>query len=229
MFPEAPGETPIVNKAATRNAGILLVGASVLEVAAMAHHPSVTSSNNIAQAFEQIARLSDLSGLIHGLLIGLMLAVFYVFTEFCRRRGMAAPTVRAGLIAYMIGVLAMIGAAMMSGFVITQIASLAPHTTEADLRISGQLLILCSVLNRTFASLGVVLMSAGILLWSLDLLRSPRLAWLVGIFGLLVGLLPAGALVLGALHLNVYGMSLVVLLQSAWNIGVGLLLMRGIV
>ena len=67
----------------------------------------------------------------------------------------------------------MIGAAMMSGFVITQIASLTPHATEADLRISGQLLILCSVLNQTFASLGVVLMSAGIIFWSLDLSAAP--------------------------------------------------------
>jgi hypothetical protein len=224
--PRSPQRTPIVNSAATRNAGILLVAASVLEVAAMAHHPSVASSN-IAQAVEQVARLSDLSGLIHGLLIGLMLAVLYAFTEFCRRRGVAVPMVRAGLIAYTIGVLAMIGAAMMSGFVITQVASLAPRVTEADLHTSGQLLILCSVLNQKFAGLGVVLMSVGIVLWSLDLLRSPRLARLLGIFGLLIGLLPAGALALGALHLNVHGMTQVVLLQSVWNIGVGLLLIRG--
>jgi hypothetical protein len=48
-------------------------------------------------------------------------------------------------------------------------------------------------------------------------------------FGLLVGLLPAATLALGALHLNVPGMTQVVLLQSVWNIGVGLLLLRGIV
>jgi hypothetical protein len=137
--------------------------------------------------------------------------------------------VRAGLIAYIVGVLAMIGAAMMSGFVITQIASLTPHATDPDRRISGHLLILCSVLNQTFASLGVLLMSVGIVFWSLDLLRGPRLARLVAMFGLLVGLLPAATLALGALHLSVPGMTQVVLLQSVWNIGIGLLLIRGIV
>jgi hypothetical protein len=228
MFPKDPSEAPILDNVAARNAGILLIAATVLEVAAMAHHPTVTSSN-ILQAIEQIARMSDLSGWVHGLLIGLMLAVLYVFTEFGRRRGIALPLVRAGLIAYTIGVLAMMGAAMMSGFVITQVASLTPHATEADLQSSAQLLILCRVLNQTFASLGVVLMSAGIVLWSIDLLRSRQLARLLGVFGLLIGLLPAAALAFGALRLDVPGMTQVVLLQSVWNIGVGVLLIRGIV
>jgi hypothetical protein len=228
MSPESPDETSIADNLTARNAGILLVVANVLAVAAMAHHPSVTSRET-AQAIEQIASMSDLSAWVHGVMIGVMLALLYVFTEFASRRGIALPLVRIGLIAYFVGVLAMIGAAMVSGFVITQLASLTPHATDADLRISGQLLILCSVLNQTFASLGVLLMSAGIILWSLDLFRGPRLARLLGILGLLVGLLPAATLALGALHLNVPGMTQVVLLQLVWNIGAGVLLIRGII
>jgi hypothetical protein len=228
MSPESPDETSIADNVTARNAGILLVVATVLAVAAMAHHPSVTSRET-AQAIEQIARMSDLSAWVHGVMIGVLLALLYVFTEFAWRRGIALPLVRVGLIAYFVGVLAMIGAAMVSGFVITQVASLTPHATDADLRISGQLLILCSVLNQTFASLGVLLMSAGIIFWSLDLFRGPRLARLLGMFGLLVGLLPPAALTFGALHLNVPGMTQVVLLQLVWNFGVGVLLIRGIV
>jgi hypothetical protein len=228
MFPRAPSEAPAPNNVAARGAGILLIAATILEIAAIAHHPSVASPN-IAQAIEQIARMSGLSGWVHGLLIGLLLAVLYVFTEFSWRRGIAFPLVRFGLIAYLIGVLAMICAAMMSGFVTTKIASLAPHATEADLQYSGLLLILCSVLNQTFANLGVVLMSVGIVLWSIDLLRSPKLARLIGILGLLIGLLPAAALAYGVLRLDVPGMTQVVLLQSIWNIGVGVLFIRGIV
>jgi hypothetical protein len=112
MFPKAPDETPIVNNVTARNAGILLVAATILAVAAMAHHPSVTSPN-IAQAIEQIARMSDLSAWVHGVMIGVLLALLYVFTEFAWRRGITLPLVRAGLIAYIVGVLAMIGAAMI--------------------------------------------------------------------------------------------------------------------
>jgi hypothetical protein len=226
MFPRASSEAP--NHVAARGTGILLVAATLLEIAAMAHHPSVTSPD-VAQAIEQIARMSAVSGWVHGLLIGLLLAVLYVFTEFSWRRGMAFPLVRFGLIAYLIGVLAMIGAAMMSGFVITKVAALAPHATAAELQSSGLLLILCSVLNQTFANLGVVLMSAGVVLWSIDLLRSPGLVRLLGILGLLIGVLPAAALAAGALRLDVPGMTLVALLQSVWNLGVGVLLIRGIV
>lgn len=226
MPPENPDLNSVVGSVTPRNAGVLLVAATILEVAAMSHHPSVTS-HSIPQALDQIARVSELSSWIHGLLIGLMLAVVYSLTEFVRRRDMALPLVRAGFITYVAGVLAMIGAATMSGFVITQFASLTPHATETDLQNAGQILILCTVLNQTLSSLGVVLMSTGIVLWSLDLLRSPKLARLLGSIGLLIGLLPAAALVIGALHLNVQGMTQVILLQSVWNIGLGVLLIRG--
>ena len=228
MSPESPDETSSADNVTARNAGVLLVVATVVAVVAMAHHPSVTSREP-ARAIEQIPSMSDLSAWVHGVMIGVMLALLYVFTEFASRRGIALPLVRIGLIAYFVGVLAMIGAAMMSGFVITQLASLTPHATDADLRISGQLLILCGVLNQTFASFGVLLMSVGTVFWSLDLWRGPRLARLLGMFGLLVGLLPPAALALGALHLDVPGMTQVVLLQMVWNTGVGLLLIRGLI
>jgi hypothetical protein len=228
MSPKVPGEPPVVNNVTARNAGILLVAVTVLAVAAMTRHPSVTSSD-ITQVIEQIARMSGLSAWVHGVMIGVLLVLLYVFTEFAWRRGITLPLVRTGLIAYFVGVLAMMSAAMVSGFVITQTASLTSHANDADLRILGQLLILCGVLNQTFASLGVLLMSAGIVFWSLDLWRGPRLARLLGMFGLLVGLLPPAALAFGALHLNVPGMTQVVLLQLVWNIGIGVLLIRGIV
>jgi hypothetical protein len=58
-------------------------------------------------------------------------------------------------------------------------------------------------------------------------LRSPQLPRLLGTLGLLIGLLQAAALAMGVLHLDVHGMTQVVLLQSVWNVGVGLLLIRG--
>ena len=60
MSPESPDETSIADNVTARNAGILLVVATVLAVASMAHHPSVTSRETV-QAIEQIASMSDLS------------------------------------------------------------------------------------------------------------------------------------------------------------------------
>ena len=86
---------------------------------------------------------------------------------------------------------------------------------------------MCGVLNQAFANVGAVAMSAAIVLWSLDLLRGPHAVRWVGMLGLAVGVLPTVALVLGMLHLDVPGMLVVVLLQSLWNIAVGILLVRG--
>jgi hypothetical protein len=228
MIPDAAVHSPIPGNSTARKTGLVLVAATVLEIAAMAHHPSV-AAHDVGHAIEEIARLSDLSGWVHGVLIALMLGIFYGLVEFSRRRGIVLPWVRAGLIAYAVGVLAMIGAAMMSGFAIGQVASFAAHLADPDLHASAQLLNFCVVLNQMCANLGAIMMSLGIVFWSIDLLRGPRLAWLVGIFGLLIGLVPAAALVLGVLHLDVHGMTGVVLLQSVWNIGIGVLLARGIV
>ena len=225
MSEHASRDIPPSSDIAARSAGLVIIAATLLEIAGMAHHPTVTTPD-IAQAVPQIPRLSVLSAWVHGGLIGLMLAILYAYTEFSRRRGLARPLIRAGLAAYTAGIFTMIIAATMSGFVVGQLASLTPHATVADLQINAQLLILCRVLNQSFAGLATVLMSAGILFWSLDLLRGSIPARLAGICGCAVGLLPALALISGTLQLDVHGMTLVVMVQSLWNIAVGVLLMR---
>jgi hypothetical protein len=189
----------------------------------MLHHPSVQTSD-VLQAVEQIAKFSTLSAVVHGLLITLMLLIGYGFVDFATRRGLARPLIRAGGIAYGCGVLVMVGAALVSGFIITSIASLMPHGTAVDLEINLQILLLCRVLNQACANFAVVAMSAGIFCWSLDLCRSSGPLRAVGVFGCLVGLAPALALIFGEIHLDVHGMTAVVATQSAWNVAVALLM-----
>lgn len=205
--------------------GIILLVASLLEVLAMAHHPSVDTSD-ISQAVAQIARFSAVSGVVHGGLITLMLLIAYGFVDFTVRRGLQRPLIRAGAIGYGCGVLAMVGAALVSGFITTGLASLAPHGTAVDLQINRQLLLLCRVLNQSCANFAVVAMSAGIVAWSLDLCGNAGARRAVGVFGCLVGLVPALALMFGEIHLDVRGMTEVVVAQAAWNIAVAVLMIR---
>ncbi len=208
-----------------RVAGVLLVVASVLEVVAMSHHPSV-GSHDVAGAVAEIGRISALSGIVHGALIALMLASLYCLTEFCVQRGLRRPLVRAGLVAYAAGVVSMFGAAMVSGFIITSMASQLRVATAVDQQISAQLLNLCALVNRTMANTGVIAMSAGIALWSIGLLHDSGLSRWIGALGCIVGLLPTAGLATGLLHLDVHGMGIVVLLQTCWSIGLGILLYR---
>ncbi|MDB6083429.1 MAG: hypothetical protein JWN43_1310 [Gammaproteobacteria bacterium] len=189
----------------------------------MAHHPTVETAE-ISQAIAQIVRLSALSAIIHGVLIALMLSIVYGLAAFSAGQGLHRPLIRAGAIAYGCGVLVMVGAALVSGFITPDLASVLPHATAIDLQINRQLLLLCRVLNQSCANFAVVAMSAGILCWSLDLGRNPGSRRAVGVLGCLVGLVPALALMFGKIHLDVHGMSQVVVTQAAWNMAVAALM-----
>jgi hypothetical protein len=216
-----------VSPAAARSssAGLILLIATVLEIFTMAHHPTVHIPD-VVQALQQISKLSSLSAWVHGVLMALMLVIAFAFSEFAMRRGIARPIIRAGAIAYGAGILVMLGAAMVSGFIVADLASSLPHANAVDLQISTQLLILCRVLNQSCASFGAVAMSAGIALWSIDLLRDAGARRAICLLGLALSLLPAIALILGLIHLDVHGMMLVLLLQSVWNVAVAIALMR---
>jgi hypothetical protein len=206
-------------------AGAALSAATVLEILAMAHHPSVHTSD-VAQAVHIISQLAPLGAWVHGTLQALLLIAVYGLSEFILRRGARHPLIRAGAIAYGAGVIAMLGAALVSGFIITNLMTLTPHTTPIDLQVNAQLLILCRVLNQACANFGAVAMSAGIALWSADLLRDSGTPRIVGVLGLTVSVAPALALMLGLMHLDVPGMTAVVLLQGVWNVAVGVAMMR---
>jgi hypothetical protein len=205
--------------------GAILLVASVLEVLGMLHHPSVQTTD-IAHAVEQITQLAPLSAFVHAALIALMLLIAYGFVDFTVRRGLNRPFVRAGAICYAAGIAFMTAAALVSGFMVSNLTSLTPHVTALDLQIASQLLTLCWVLNQGCAGFAVVAMSVGIACWSLDLCRHSGLNRGVGTFGCVVGLLPAVALIFGKFHLDVHGMTAVVMVQATWNVAVAILMQQ---
>jgi len=138
-----------------RLAGISLIVAAVFEVFAMAHHPTITTPN-IVDAIQQIRRARQLDGLVHGVLMALLLIVLYGLSEFILRRDVSRPAIRAGLIAYGSGVLFMLGAGTVSGFILPDVLSLTPHTSATDLDINLQVIFLCRALNQSCANFATV-------------------------------------------------------------------------
>ncbi len=223
MPENVPGEAR--SRATARAAGALLIGGSILEIAAMAHHPSV-HAHDIAAVLVQLQALSAVSAWVHGVLIALVLTVFFALTEFAWQRGITRPAIRAGLIAYAAGVVAMMGAALVDGFVTSRVATLSTGVSATDLQVTAQLLRLCVLFNQALAHLGAVAMSVGIAAWSLDLVRGAGAERALGVFGVVIGLGCVAALIAGVLQLDVHGMMLVLVLQAAWTMGLGVLLLR---
>ena len=118
------------------------------------------------------------------------------------------------------------GAALVDGFVTPRVADLAAGLGAADLSITGQLLHLCILFNQALARLGAIAMSAAIIAWSVDLLRRAGLERALGAAGIAIGLGCVAALIAGVLQLDVHGMMRVLVLQAAWTIGLGVLLIH---
>jgi hypothetical protein len=209
---------------AARTAGIILIASSVLAVLFMAHHPTAETHDAAALAAD-IGGKASLSRFVHGGLIALLAAQLFAFTVFCRWVGAERGAVGAGLVAYAIGTGAMIGAALISGFVVSDLATHYAHEAAGDSQAFMDLLRISMTGNQALAKLGVITMSIAIVLWAFALFRTHRPVW-VAIVGLLAGLVPAVALATGLIHLDVAGMLLVVIAETVWNLSVGVLLVR---
>jgi len=216
--------TETAESASARRAGIVLVAATVVSIVAMAHHPSV-GSHDPGAAIAEIGTKAMLSRLVHGVLIALMGLELYAFAVFAERIGPRRDSVRIGFVAYAIGIGAMIGAALISGFVVT---SLAAHYADAgaDPSAFANLARLAMTGNQALAQLGTIAISAAILAWSIALLHDRAHRWLA-IVGLAASVLPALALVAGVIRLDVTGMTLVVVAEAVWNVAAGIALIRG--
>ena len=209
---------------ATRIAAWVLIAAPALELAAMAHHPSIESHDPV-RVVTQLRELAALDAQVHGILIGLIYAVLFAVAQFATERGFARAAVRGGFLAYAGGVIIMSLAGLVDGFIVPRVALLLPGIAPAEPALIARLAAFAMLFNQAFAKCGAVLMSAGITAFSLDLLRGPLPGRALGIFGVASGLGCAFAIGTGWLRLDVHGMSAVLLLQALWTIGVGLLLL----
>lgn len=216
-------ETATAEAVSARRAGIVLVAATIVSIVAMAHHPSV-GSHEPGAAIAEIGTKATLNRLVHGVLIALMGLELWAFTVFVDRLRGARDAVRLGLVAYAIGIGAMIGAALVSGFVLT---ALAAHYAEAgsDPVAFANLARLAMTGNQALAQLGTIAISVAILAWSIALLHD-RAQRVLAIVGLAASVLPALALVAGVIRLDVRGMTLVVVAEAIWNLAVGFALIR---
>lgn len=203
----------------------IIGAASLLAIAMMAHHPA-TTADTMEGIVAEITRKASTIKFVHGSLAALLGVLLFGFTEYSMRDGANRPLVRAALVAYVIGVIATIGAALAEGFVATDLAmrySGAPHGDLEPLRHS---LRLCWYANQASADLGEFARATAMVFWSTGLLRRRR-SRMLGACGGVIGCAIALAVATGALQLDVHGALLAVLVTLAWNLGLALQLWRG--
>lgn len=204
---------------ARRWPGILLAGVAALAVLAMAHHPVAHGDGD---AMARIAHVAPLTGLVHGVLIGLLMLLLVLMDAFARHRVASVAWARAGFVAYAAGSAAWVLAGLINGFAVPAVAVHAPtgaHDWVPMLHFAWEL-------NQAASGFGCLACAAGIALWSVDLAHRRGAARALGFAGLAVALGIFVAIVGMRVPLDVGHFGAIVLAICAWQFGAGLVLAR---
>lgn len=222
MRPEtANTATPSLN----RPAAIALVASTILSVIAVAAHPSV-DAGSASQILADMVKGRAADEHVHAAVIVLMAGYFFGFIGLAARAGLHRASVRLGLIAYGIGALGMIGAAMLDGFITPAFsAEFAGATPEkADLAVA--ILMFGWTAIQYLTKLGFIGLSLGMLGASLPLLRGHGLARITGLAGLVSGVLPVMFLILAKADLDPRLLIAILAVQAIWNLTAAALLIH---
>lgn len=197
-----------------RAAGGFLLAMSVLIVFTMGHHPTGHDGGAV------MAGLS-LSALVHSAMTAFWAINLWAFAIYMRRRGAGGLTL-AGFIAYALSGIGHLLAALISGAITPGLAA------RIDVAASHDLFVLTWSMNQSYAAFGVYFTGAAYVLWGLALIwKATGLNRMLGALGVVLGVLPALALLAGWVSLNVHGAFLIYGGHSLFAAIVGIQMLRG--
>jgi hypothetical protein len=195
-------------------AGISLLASALALVVTMILHPT---GHQIIRIGGAMAVLSHSLGLL-----SIPLALFG-FLTLTRRLARTPNLSLLAFITYALGAVAVMCAAIFSGFVAPAVAMELREASAAERDLLDTLFHYTGRLNQAFAGVYVVASSVAIVLWCLAILSYAR--WLSG-YGIVICAAILLAFGSGHLRLNVHGFGAVALAQGIWTVWIAVLLLR---
>jgi len=201
-------------------AGTMLIAGALLGVVVMALHPT---GQTLAEDFARQARAGRM---VHGIAIASIPIVFLGLLGLWQRLG-GTRLATAGLVAYAWAGVAVLSAAVMSGFVSTSlIARVMQADDEAAKGLYHGLAETSFLMNQGYAKVFFVASCAALLLFSAAILVTRRLAAAAGAAGAAIAALLLLLYGAGHLTMDVHGFGAMTIAQSLWFMGIGALLFR---
>jgi hypothetical protein len=207
-----------------RAAGIAIAVCATLTIFAIAHHPTV-SARAPAEAMAQMVQVATTDRVVHGALIAIMGVLLFGFTIFSLRRGLHRQTTVAALIAFTAGIAAVIGAALIDGFLTPAIAERYAGAPPDAIKAAVPLLVFGALTIQILSKFGFVAMSIGVAFWSADLIATPGVVRATGVIGFVSGIVAIGVLTFAG-QLDPQSLSAIVIVQAVWYLAVAVLLVR---
>lgn len=206
-----------------RSAAIALVLGSLAGLTTMALHPSggdVVRNASVGGSNTFNTGVHLLAVLAQPMLVAGTLAV----TAHLRARRDFAI---AGYVCFALASVAILVAAVASGLLAPDTVRGLSDASEAQRATMLGALRYTGLVNRAFARVGVVLVGAAIVWWSIAMQGAREFPRALAVYGLVFGGALLAGIVTGVLQLDVHGFGLVVLGQGAWMVWVATRLWRG--
>jgi hypothetical protein len=186
-----------------RIAGGILLASAVLFIALIGHHPTFASGPALIR-------------LMHGAILAAMLVQMIGFLFFARWMG--GGWTQAGMLAFVLAVVAGGGAGLINGFVV-------PAMMEGQAAIANRAPFdLLWAANQVLATAGIWLTCVAFAIWSSVLIRRK---WpVIGALGLVAAALPVAALASGMANMHLSGAMALYSVQAGWAVVLGGALLR---
>ena len=194
--------------------------AGILGAAVIAFHPAAQGTD-IEARLRSLVTISALSMHVHMAMIASVTCIWLSLAYLAKHwpsNGWVWIAVRL----YSVGASAMLGAALISGFITGTYLQRALPVVSVPQDALPPLLLAFSA-NQVLAGFGTLFMSAAIAVWSMALVRArERLVQACGFYGIVAGAACVMAYAGGFLSLDVAGMAIVVVAHCMWYCLLGL-------
>jgi len=208
-----------------RSAGIVIVASALLTIFAVAHHPTLRAKTPESVIAGMVA-LAPSDMVVHGSLIAIIIALVAGFAVFTVRLGLNEQSAIAAFVVFSLGAFAVVGAALIDGFLTPAIAFQYEHAHALELRQGMGLLVFASLAIQVLTKFGFIAMSAGVFFWSIGLLRRTQIIMGIGVLGILSALGVVAVLVFGGAYLAPPVLGVIVLVQAFWYVAIGVALVQ---
>lgn len=199
--------------------GLALVLGPMAGLVTMAFHPT---GHALLANFDGVAPINR--G-VHALAIAGTIATFYGLVGLRRALADRTALADAALVSYGFGAIAVMIAAIASGFVGTMLANWVLEGGDAARAVWEPVMDYNYALNQSTTQVYVVTASLGIALWSVAMLNVPRFGRALGMTGIVIGVAAALATI-GGLRMDIHGFGAIVLGHGIWTVWTGIQLTR---
>ena len=175
---------------------------------------------------DQVSHLMGMSGIAHGLALGSVLLLFLGTCGLAKFLAGPDRLAFSALVTYGFAAVAIMIAAAVSGWIVPDTMKLMMKDVPANAMQWKIVIAAIFQINQAMSRIYSVGAALAITLWSVGCLRMRRLSRGIAIFGCVTAPLIAVLIFVGHLRLDVHGMTVVMLSEVVWFVGMAVGLMR---